>query len=276
LVRLGRLFGLTTLALFTAAPAALADASSSSNWAGYAAYRNHGEFHRVFASWTQPSLTCTPGQSSYSAFWVGLGGYSVTSKALEQVGTEADCKRSGVAKMGAWYELVPAPSRSVSLQIRAGDRIAASVSVSGHEVSVRLQDVTTGKSMTKRIRAATVDLSSAEWIAEAPSDCINSHSCQTLPLADFGSAAFDLAGAQLMGAHRRAISSGHWKLTKIILQAGRRQFAGLHGAGTAGGQATPSALTDRGSAFTVTYSTLTTPSSPPLVATDVRTVIPGS
>jgi hypothetical protein len=259
---------LPLLALLLAAPAALADSSASSNWAGYAAHRNHAEFHRVFASWTQPSATCTPGQSSYSAFWVGLGGYNVSSKALEQIGTETDCRASGAIKLGAWYELVPSPSRGLALEIHTGDMIAASVAVRGHEVTLALRDATTGRSVTKRVNARTVDLSSAEWIAEAPSDCINVNSCQTLPLANFGSTTFDLAGAQLLGARKSAISNRHWGLTRITLQPGHQRYVGLHGSDAAAGEATPSALTNNGSAFTVTYSALTSPGSP-LTASDV-------
>ena len=37
------------------------------------------------------------GRESYSAVWVGLGGYSENASALEQIGTDADCSRSGAA-----------------------------------------------------------------------------------------------------------------------------------------------------------------------------------
>ena len=42
------------------------------------------------------------------AIWVGLGGYSLTSGELEQIGTEADCDAHGRASYYVWYELVPA------------------------------------------------------------------------------------------------------------------------------------------------------------------------
>jgi hypothetical protein len=244
-------------ALLAAAPASLADSSTSSNWAGYAAHRAHVKFHRVFAWWVQPSLTCTPGHATYSAFWVGLGGFSLSSNALEQAGTEADCNALGQTRMAAWYELVPAPSRRLTLKVSAGDRIAATVTVTGHKVTIELVDGTTNKSVTKTIRASAVDVSSAEWIAEAPSDCVSVNACVTLPLADFGSASFVFAGAQVSGARVSPLSSSSWKLTKITLEPGSRRFTGINGSGSATAVATPTALSAAGNAFTVTYTALT-------------------
>ena len=242
------------VALLAAAPAALADSSTSSNWAGYAAHGAHVKFHRVFAWWIQPSVTCTPGRDTYSAFWVGLGGFSLSSNELEQAGTEADCNAAGETRMAAWYELVPAPSRPLKLEVNAGDRIAASVTVTGHEVTIELWDGTTNKSVTRTIRASAVDVSSAEWIAEAPSDCVSVNSCVTLPLADFGSASFVFAGAQASGAGITPLSSATWKLTKITLEPGHPRFVGDQGSGSATAAATPSALSPNGAAFTVTYT----------------------
>src|ERR1700690_3866430 len=64
------------------APAALAgaSASTSTNWSGYVAHGVH--FRRVTALWTQPKVACTPGTPTYSAVWIGLGGYNLSSKAL--------------------------------------------------------------------------------------------------------------------------------------------------------------------------------------------------
>jgi hypothetical protein len=45
--------------------------------------------------WVQPKVTCTAGQPSYSAFWVGLGGFSTDAQALEQIGTESNCDSRG-------------------------------------------------------------------------------------------------------------------------------------------------------------------------------------
>ena len=82
----GGLIGMLVLAAgLSAAPAALAktQTTQSTNWAGYAVHRDGASFHRVSANWTAPSASCTSGQPSYSSAWVGLGGYSPTSSALE-------------------------------------------------------------------------------------------------------------------------------------------------------------------------------------------------
>lgn len=75
-----------------AAGAAVTPATSA-NWAGYAVTGSTtgapATFTRVFAAWVQPTATCVQGQATYSAFWVGLGGYNPGSQALEQVGTIA-------------------------------------------------------------------------------------------------------------------------------------------------------------------------------------------
>src|SRR5665213_168941 len=97
------------------APAALADTTRSSNWAGYAVHGSHTSFRRVFGAWRQPAATCTAGTPTYSSVWVGLGGYSTTSQALEQIGSEVDCSASGRVVSSAWYELVPAASRNIRM-----------------------------------------------------------------------------------------------------------------------------------------------------------------
>ena len=119
--------GLLAAGALTLAPPALADDGVSSNWAGYAV---HGAgFHSVWASWRQPGVSCARGQTAYSAYWVGLGGYSSGSQALEQIGTEADC-RNGRPVLSAWFEMVPAASVPVSLPVSVGDDITAP----GHRV----------------------------------------------------------------------------------------------------------------------------------------------
>jgi Peptidase A4 family len=268
-VRVRLSFALIAAALW-AAPSALANSSTSSNWAGYAIHHSHVTFNKVIGAWQQPKLTCRPGVSTYSAYWIGLGGYDIDSNALEQIGTEADCGISGDARMSAWYELVPAPSRSLKLTVHAGDILAASVSVTGHRVRLELADATTHKTAVKTLTASALDLTSAEWIAEAPSECVSSQSCQTLPLADFGSTNFSFAYAQTSTGHRGAITNRSWTSTKITLVASGRRFAGLGGGGV--GEATPSKLTNSGSAFSIAYSAASGEpgSGPPLVASDLR------
>ena len=96
-----------------------------------------------------------------------------------------------------------------------------------------LDDLTRHRSFTKRLHAAHVDTTSAEWILEAPTVCTGVASCHTLPLADFGSAGFTAASAVTTTGHRGSITDRQWTATRISLAAGGRQFVsapgGVHG-----------------------------------------------
>jgi hypothetical protein len=256
-------------AALVAAPGAAADSSSSSNWGGYAVHRTGVHFRSVFAVWRQPALSCTPGSPSYSAFWVGIGGYRLNSNALEQVGTEADCRASGQSTSTAWFELVPAASKPLKLAVHPGDEIEGAVIVRGHTVKVALADRTTHRSASRTLHARVIDDRSAEWIAEAPSDCASADSCRTLPLADFGSTSFNVATARTTTGVRGTISSSHWGATKITLGADGQQYAAYRGDV---GSATPSALTDSGATFSITYSAVSAPGTPPFTSERVRLV----
>ncbi len=241
------------------APAALADSSTSANWAGYAIHGRGDTFKEVIGTWTQPEGDCTPGEQTYSSDWVGIGGYSTSSDALEQIGTEFDCTASGHARSSAWYELVPAASVTTKLRIDPGDRVRATVSVSGHEVDLTIDDLTRGRSLRKRIRAPEIDTTSAEWIVEAPSVCRATNACETLPLADFASTTFTSARAVLSSGYAGAIADRHWTTTKITLAEGGRRFVTSAGVASRVG-ATPTALTAAGNGFTVTYDASSTTS----------------
>jgi Peptidase A4 family len=268
-------------AALAGAPAALADSAQSSNWAGYAVHRSGVTFTRVIGAWTQPDATCTAGEPTYSAVWVGIGGYSESSQALEQIGTEADCSATGKAVSSAWYELVPAASRTIKLTIDAGDHVRASVSVVGRRVALTLDDLTRHRSFARTLQASALDTASAEWIVEAPSVCgvAAASFCRTLPLADFGSTGFTAARATAAAgqtgsiADRATSAAGQtgsiadrrWTTTRISLSEGGRRFidiGGPTGRAAAVVTAVPSALTAAGSAFTVTYQGTTTGVTP--------------
>jgi hypothetical protein len=245
------------------APAASADSTQSSNWAGYAVHHHGVRFSKVTGTWTQPRATCTPGQATYSSVWVGIGGYDLDSQALEQIGTESDCTASGRAVSSAWYELVPSASHPIKVTVSPGDRVRAGVTIAGGEVTVTLTDLTRHRSFTKRLHPATIDATSAEWILEAPSLCSSASSCETLPLADFGSAGFSAAAATTTTGVPGTIADRRWTRTKINLAAGGRTFVSNPSGPSA--TAVPSTLSAQGSAFTVTYrggSTSMTPTTP--------------
>jgi len=262
--RVSRRRGLTLVLLAFAlsaasAPAALADSTQSSNWAGYAIHRSGVSFTKVIGAWRQPSATCTAGSPAYSSAWVGLGGYSETSKALEQIGSEADCSASGKVVSSLWYEIVPAASRTIRVKVNPGDDLTASVTVTGHSVRLQLDDLTRQRSFTKTVHASTVDVSSADWILEAPSECADSFSCRTLTLADFGSTTFSRASAVTTAGHTGRIADRRWNATKITLAASGRPFIDSS-ANSGVVSASPSPLAAQGSSFTVTYRGSSAPS----------------
>jgi hypothetical protein len=76
------------LIVATAATArATGTAEVSANWSGYVVSAPSTSYTSVTATWRQPTVSCgVTDAGSSAAFWVGLGGYSQTSQALEQVG----------------------------------------------------------------------------------------------------------------------------------------------------------------------------------------------
>ena len=239
-----------TLAAVAALPAAASAASSavSSNWAGYAV---NGKFKRVSATWTQPAAACRAGRPTFSAVWVGLGGLNRGSQALEQAGSEADCGTGGHAHYSAWYELVPANPVSVRLSVHPGDRITTTVTVRGGTVHILLVNGTRHKTYRRTLRMSGPDITSAEWIVEAPSAC-DRFSCQPLPLTNFGTVQFSGSSATATGGGTHAISYATWSPIAIRLQSAPPPgpFAASSGSATA----VPSALSGDGSAFSVRYS----------------------
>jgi hypothetical protein len=258
-----------TMAIATAPAAAATPEAVSENWSGYESTTSNSDgFSAVSGGWVEPSASCTSGSSDYAAFWVGLGGGSEGSDALEQIGTQADCTSSGQAYYYAWYELVPSAPVKLDLKISPGDRIYSRVSVSGDSVTLALTDQTTGQTATKTetMSDPSPDTSTAEWIAEAPSECQGGTTgdCTPLPLADFGKVAFDSAYATSDGKSQAA---GNWNATAIaldssndsVLGSGWGGYGALGGDGpaqdtnTSDGGAEPTTFTSNGSAFDVEY-----------------------
>lgn len=160
--------------------------AESSNWSGYAVVGT--SFTSAAGSWIVPAVNCSGVRGDqYSAFWVGLDGYS--SSTVEQTGTLSDCTGRS-SSYNAWYEFYPQGLIIInSLQIRPGDHMSASVvyNSSNQKFTVSITDETTGRSYSKSAAVSGASRSSAEWIAEAPC-CTNSGGI--LPLSDFGTVAF--------------------------------------------------------------------------------------
>ena len=156
-----------------------ADTNQSSNWFGY----NQGSieqgdklFTSITGDWTVPTVTQhTAGQDEDSSDWIGIGGgcvdagCTVTDSTLIQAGTEQDWS-GGAASYSAWWELVPAPSISISMTVEPGDHMHASIAevVADSDLwTITLQDVTRNESFTTTVPYSSTHLT-AEWIEETP------------------------------------------------------------------------------------------------------------
>ena len=181
------------MAAFGALPAFAQSATTtvvpSANWAGYAATGPAGSFSSVAASWTQPTVSCAVGETSYSSYWVGLDGYN--SRTVEQIGTDSDCI-NGTATYYAWYEIYPKPATVIpAVSVSASTAITASVD---YEPATRGPGTftvalsTAGGDFSLSAKSPAARRTSAEVIVEAPSR--NHGPFGSLPLSEFGSVTF--------------------------------------------------------------------------------------
>jgi Peptidase A4 family len=167
--------------LFKPVPGVSANANDSSNWFGYSQGSvEQGEklFNSIGGSWTVPAATQhTAGQAEASSDWIGIGGgcvdsgCTVTDSTLIQTGTEQDVSATGAPSYSAWYELVPAPSLTISsMTVQPGDQMHASISQLAADADVwdiTIQDVTRNESYSTTLPyPSTMD--TAEWIEETP------------------------------------------------------------------------------------------------------------
>jgi hypothetical protein len=186
----------------------------SSNWAGYAVTGANGSVTEVTGSWTVPTVQCSAAPTGYSAFWVGIDGFS--SSTVEQIGTDSDCvslngRQTDTPTYYAWYEFYPQGSYEVEFPraVKPGDFITATVKYIGQTSSGRhggaadqftatITDVSQqNESFSVTASVAGAGMSSAEWIAEAP--CCGRGNV-VLPLSDFGYVSYSSAGATLGGS----------------------------------------------------------------------------
>ncbi|HEX4518775.1 MAG TPA: G1 family glutamic endopeptidase [Gaiellaceae bacterium] len=238
------------------------DSSTSANWAGYVVTQPSTTYTSVTATWKEPKVACgSDNAGESSAFWVGLGGSSQTSQALEQVGTSADCdSTTGKPYYYAWYELVPANSVTTKLVVHPGDTITTSVNVlDGTTIELQVKNRTRHTSFTTKLPYATPDLTSAEWIAEAPSAC-DSFRCRQIPLSNFGSVSFTKIAAIGNAVGGTLTANPGWTSTAISLVPdgnGRGYLPGpdqFSSRATSTAGATPGAASADGRSFAVQYT----------------------
>jgi hypothetical protein len=120
---------------------------------------------------------------------------------------------------------------------------------------------------TKHLTMASPDLTSAEWIVEAPSSCGQSGFCHQIALTNFGTVAFTRSYATGNGLGG-TISNPNWATTGLKLIPRAHPFFGGNdasdAAGYGGAGALPSALIADGSGFAISWQ------ANPLAALDTR------
>jgi Peptidase A4 family len=162
-------------------PGAKVNTNQSSNWFGYSQgtlEQGSKLFNSISGDWTVPAATQhTSGQAEASSDWIGIGGgcvdagCTVTDSTLIQTGTEQDVDATGAPSYSAWWELVPAPSISISnLTVSPGDHMHATISevVNDADVwNITITDVTKNQTFTTTVPYPSTH-ATAEWIEETP------------------------------------------------------------------------------------------------------------
>jgi opacity protein-like surface antigen len=233
----------------TAPPAVIAgphEYGDSSNWAGYVVSTADYAATAVVGSWVVPTFhgTCQSlDNESIAAFWVGIDGWN--DGTVEQIGTSITCTSFlyvwGVS-YSAWYELYPAGQVAISITIHPGDLMTAEVIYSPNTGAWTLfiLDDTTGLDFSVQKTGVEADRSSAEWIAESPSNALG-----IVPLVDFGSVHFSNAYA-VVGGKDLAISKfpksdPYWQVDALTDKGVVKMATG--------------GLSDAGKKFAVTWKT---------------------
>ncbi len=230
---------------------------TSGNWSGYEVTGATGSVTDVRGSWIVPAVRCAPSDNTYSNFWVGIDDGNGNNGALEQIGTESDCR---IGKSGkpepvyyAWYEFLPhdkVEKKIPKFGVAPGDHISAEVSfdLATETFTVTITDAAgqTWSSLPTIVNGA--QRSTAEWIAEDPV----SKSGQVVPFANFGEVNFAQDYATVAGA-TGPIGSFASNVAITMISSGTNGTQ----AGTA--EAIPSALSMADeSSFSVDYADLTT------------------
>jgi hypothetical protein len=221
----------------------------SQNWSGYAAVaKKNVALRYAQTTFTVPSVDCSrvqigSGGQTYAAEWVGLDGFN--SSTVEQTGVDSFCtSASGTATNQAWYEMFPLDPVVFS-GVNPGDTIFVAVyyNKGTNQFQLNLKDETTGANMETSQpcpTGSTCDRNSAEVIEEDPGGSV----AGGINLADFGKASFTSSLVTARDGLRGTLSpSSLWTSTDIIMQDPSGED-----------MATPSALTDSGADFSVTWN----------------------
>jgi len=234
------------------APAATADVGRSATVtpyrAGYVATTLDPDvgtiYTRVSGTWKVPAVTCGRGDAgAVSRVWVGIGGY--TTDLVIRAGTASNCDRSGRPSYAAWFDFgsTPDPQPAVRQTVAPGDTITATVNiVTQHLVRFELENHTRHWSFHRDAPHRVVDVSSAEWLVSAPSDC-SSSGCSQPPLANFHLVRMSKLTA-IGNGYTGNLFDGYWTVTPLRLVP-------PHSAGKAG--AKPGPVANDGNSFGISW-----------------------
>jgi hypothetical protein len=242
----------------------------SPNWSGYVAMGSQSDpisFSSVTGTWTVPTASCTPGSGpSSSTAWVGLGGY--TTKYQEEVGTDTNCNSAGQPVYYAWFELVPYIAYKIKEKLLPGDTVTGLVkSLSIALVELQVTDQTQGWTWTRNITFSMQDISTADWIVEAPVTCL-SYVCSEANLANFGSVGMTAISATTSAGETGTLTDSNWTVLPIQLVPGTVLVPNLNpeapgpaetGKASSPAGATPGAVSPDGSSFSITWVPKPTP-----------------
>jgi hypothetical protein len=235
------------------------------NWSGYAVAAANAPatptsptgvtVTSVAGSWVIPQANCSGHSSQYSSFWVGLDGWY--SNSVEQIGTDSDCS-NGTPSYYAWYEFYPQPSYYALTNLAAGDIISASVTYNASSKNFTATLSVNGgtpfrTTFTPRGRTGTPQLSSAEWIAEAPC-CTRSGG--VLPLANFGTAYFGQDYTSIAGTNYATVNGVTEPINYFLTASPATWWScTMVNENTGAAMATPSGLSsDPSSSFSVVWN----------------------
>jgi hypothetical protein len=179
----------------------------STDWAGYSVSSTSTPFACVEATWTQPAVVCSGTSLKAVAFWVGIGG--VGQRGLVQTGAETQCNH-GSPLISVWQQSLPTEAYAVAvdLAVSVGDRVHAMVlAVSRSTYTMTVENLTTGAAATATAVNKTVDPTTAEWIAEAPTLGCPAH-CSIATLPDFGTVTFTGVSTTIGGVNAPLDAAG--------------------------------------------------------------------
>jgi hypothetical protein len=148
-----------------------------------------------------------PGEGEFSATWVGIGGgcidagCTVTDATLIQAGTSQNVDAAGNASYDAWWELIPAPSVTISgFAVAAGNVIHVDMREGLPGVwTITVQNVSSGRTFTQTL-PYTSTYATAEWIEETPVVVSDNGAVTVGPMPNLSRVGFTAASGNGAGA----------------------------------------------------------------------------